>query len=61
MTLIRTRETIYSVRDLGDVKATTADVQLTHPVAGATTQEDANKIIDERLTKLETEIDGGQF
>ena len=61
MTLVRTQQIVYGVKDLSHAQTTTADVELTHPVAGATTQEDANRIIDERLTKLETEIDGGSY
>lgn len=41
---------------------TTADVQLTNPVTReVTTQEDANKLIETRLTALETEIVGGSY
>lgn len=41
---------------------TTADVLLTNPISrGATTQEDANQIIDTRLTALETEIVAGNY
>lgn len=61
MTLVRTEIIRYGVRDVRETKASTAEVDLTHPVAGATTQEDANHIFDERLTKLEEEIDGGSF
>ena len=61
MTLVRTEVIRYGVRSDAGMKATTAEVDLTHPVAGATTQEDANKIFDERIEKLETEIEGGAF
>lgn len=61
MTLVRTEVIRYGVRSDAGMKATTAEVDLTHPVAGATTQEDANKIFDERIKKLETEIEGGAF
>lgn len=41
---------------------TTADVQLTNPTTrGATTQEDANAIIEQRLMQLETEIIAGTY
>ena len=41
---------------------TTADLQLTNPIArGANTQEDANSLIDERLSALETEIVAGNY
>ena len=61
MTLVRTEVIRYGVRSDAGMKATTSEVDLTHPVAGATTQEDANKIFDERIEKLETEIEGGAF
>ena len=68
MTLVRTREIIYGLRDLKDAKATTAEIELTKPVAGVTTQEDANQLFDSRITALETappteltEIDCGVF
>ena len=41
---------------------TTADVQLTNPIArGVTTQEDANHLIEQRLSQLETEIIAGTY
>ena len=61
MTLVRTEIIRYGVRDVREIKANTAEVDLTHPVAGATTQEDANHIFDERITQLEEEISGGDF
>ena len=61
MTLVRTEVIRYGVRSDAGMKATTAEVDLTHPVAGATTQEDANKIVDERITQLEELIDGGSL
>ena len=62
MTLVRTQQIVYGVKNFRDAQATTAEVELTHPTAGATTQEDANQIFDARLTVLETEpIDGGVY
>ena len=41
---------------------TTADVQLTNPIArGVATQEDANQLIEQRLSQLETEIIAGTY
>ena len=58
MTLVRKQRILYSVRqDVVDTKG----VELTHPTATATTQEDANRIFDERLTALEECIDGGTY
>lgn len=41
---------------------TTADVKLTNPIArGVSTQEDANQLIEQRLSQLETEIIAGTY
>ena len=61
MTILRNEVVCYGVRDLREAKAITSEVDLTHPVAGATTQEDANKMFHERILGLEEEIDGGNF
>jgi hypothetical protein len=51
-----------SASGYAEQETTTADVLLTNPTTRSmTTQEDANKIIDERLTALETEIVSGQY
>jgi len=56
MTLVRKQQIVYGVRlD----KVDTAGVDLVSPTAGATTQEDANKIFDSRLTVLENNGGGG--
>ena len=56
MTLIRKQQIVYGARlD----KVNTKGVDLTNPTAGATTQEDANRIFDERLTAIENSGGGG--
>ena len=67
MTLIRTRETVYALR-AGVID--TSNVDLTNPVSGVTTQEDANQVFHQRIEALEaggggggpiTEIDCGTY
>lgn len=51
-----------SASGYAEQEVTTADVVLTNPtLRGMTTQEDANKTIDTRLTDLETEIVAGTY
>lgn len=66
MTLTRTSQIVYGARSEG---LTTKSVVLTKPVAGVTTQEDANQLFDQRIKAIEesgggpplTEIDGGTY
>lgn len=66
MTLLRTRETVYGLR-AGVID--TSNVDLTNPVAGVNTQEDANQLFHQRIEALEatggggpiTEIDCGTY
>ena len=51
-----------SASGYAEQETTTADVMLTNPIIrGATTQEDANSIIDQRISALETEIVAGSY
>ena len=51
-----------SASGYAEQETTTADVMLTNPIIrGATTQEDANLIIDQRISALETEIVAGSY
>ena len=65
MTILSQRRVTYGVRDTA---VDTSGVELTHPVDGMTTQEDANHHFAERIEALEaggggplTDIDGGSY
>ena len=65
MTILSQRRVTYGVRDTA---VDTSGVELTHPVGGMTTQEDANHHFDERMQALEAgggsplpDLDGGSY
>ena len=61
MTLVESRIVQYGAREVREIKASSSEVALIRPLAGATTQADANEIFNNRLEALEEEIDGGSF
>ena len=68
MAAIESRIVTYGVREVREIKATSAEVGLIRPMLGGTTQADANENFKERIDQLETavdqletEINGGSF
>ena len=66
MTILSQRQVVYGARE---TTVDTKGVELTHPVGGMTTQEDANHHFDQRIQAIEAgggggpiaEIDGGSY